>query len=259
MPKVIKFKKLTGSELVREFGRVKKFKTKHPKQLKSRSQQRSAFKTWQKRQSVPTGVRTREGKITAVRLRSSDVSKLREITESTAPTAEAIGQKMGPNQILGTLYSSLTALTFYKMESEYKKRLRGARSPIARKRVESEWKVVLKAGQQAYASAGLRNQKETDLRKYSKELRRNRANFNSVAKIAYFGVLVGASSKRPLTKNTIILGGWVPQVGVIRDLIPITGIVIENLCSRPFAEGVFTKHYSKSFNLTVRLRVWCPT
>lgn len=256
MPRAIEFKPLSDAALVKVLGKVKTFSSNYPKQSIPQPQFRSAIKTWQQRQRQPAASAAQESKITAVRLRASDIGRLRAIHESPTPTAEAIvGQKMSPDQILGTLYSSLNALELTKLEAEFKKRMAGAVSPGARLRVQSEWARVVKAAQQVYVSAGLKGLKEADLRGFTQVLGQNKANFNAVVNIANSGVITGSGS---LTGTTVATGAWVPQTGLFFD----PGIIITTipgLCDKPFAEGVFTKSFSHSFNLTVSLTVWCPT
>jgi hypothetical protein len=259
MPRSIDLKPVSNAELAKTAGKITRFSTKYPDKAVSPQELRKAFKSWQGRQSKPTVPAVKEKKIKAVRFTASDIGKLRRISESPSPTAEAIvGQEMGPDQILGTLFSTLTALEFTKMESEFKRRMASAASPAARERVQSEWAQVVKAAQQAYASGGLKGMKEVDLRDLSQELRKNKANFNAVVKIANSGVVVDATTRRSLEAITVATGGWLPQTGVLID--PGTIITtIPGLCDKPFVEGVFTKHFSRSFSLTVSLYVPCPT
>jgi hypothetical protein len=257
MPRSIKFKPLNDAALVRATG--KKFSSSYPKRAITQQELRSAMKSWQSRQTPPAVPSIKESKINAIRFRASDIGKLRKISESPTPTAEAIvGQKMGPDEILGTLYSALTALEFTKMESEYKRQMASAINPSARIRVQSQWNQVVKAAQLAYASGGLKGLTETDLHGFSQELMRNKANFNSIVNIANKGVVGDGASGEPLTMNTLATGGWVAQTGVFSDPGQIV-TTIENLCDKPIAEGVFTKSFSQSFALTVRIKVWCPT
>jgi hypothetical protein len=257
MPRAIELKPVSDTKTL---GRIKRFSDKYPEQAVTQQQLRNALKNWQRQQPPLPVPAVKERKIKAVRFSASDIGKLRMITESPTPTAEAIvGQKMGSDQILGTLYSALTALEFTRMESEFKTRLASARTPAARAQVQSEWAEVVKAMQQAYAAAGLRGLKEADLRGVSQELRRNKANFNSIVNIANSGVAADTAPRQPLDGVRVVTGGWVPQTGVAIDPNDIAIIPVPGLCDKPFVEGVYTKHFSRSFSLTVRLYVPCPT
>ena len=84
------------------------------------------------------------------------------------PTAEAVvNQKMDPDKLINTLFTSLLALlSTQKMESEFKKRLSAASNPSAKVKVLAEWNNVLKGAQQVLAAAGLKNVNEPELRKF---------------------------------------------------------------------------------------------
>lgn len=254
MSRSIEFKPVSGTETARK---TRRFSAKYPKQSMTRGELQKSLKSWQSRQSPPAVPAVREKKIKAVRFSARDIGKLRAISESPTPTAEAIvGQKMGPDQILGLLYSALLALEFTKMESEFKTRMSSAVTPTARTRVQSEWAQIVKAMQQAYAAGGLRGLKEADLRGLSQELRKNKANFNSIVSVANTGVVVERTSGQSLNGIKVATGGWVPQVGISIDPGDIV-TTIPGLCDKPFFEGSFTKHFSKSFSLTVSLYVPC--
>jgi hypothetical protein len=256
MPRPIDFKPVSDTQSTRK---IRRFSAKFPEQSMTRGELQKSLKSWQSRQTPPAVPEVREKKIKAVRFNARDIGKLRAISESLIPTAEAIvGQKMGPDQILGILYSALTALEFTKMESEFKTRMSSAVTPSARARVQSEWEQVVKAMQQAYAAGGLRGLKEADLRSLSQELRKNKANFNSIVNISNSGVAVDTASRQPLDGITVATGGWVPQTAIFIDPGEIV-TTIPGLCDKPFVEGVFTKHFSRSFGLTVSLYVPCPT
>ncbi len=258
MPKPIALRFLNRAELLKSLGKPKTFSVNFPKRAVSTAELRSALKSWQSRQAPPAMPSPKDSGITAVRLRAADVTKLRAVVESSAPTAEAIvGQKMGPDQLLGTLYSALTVLEFTKMEGEYKKRLAKA-SPVLRKRVDADWNNVVKAAQTAYSAAGLDGLTENDLRSFAQELGRSRANFTATTNISNTGKAVAGQTDAALTARSTAVGAFVAEVGVLLDPEIVT-TTIEGLCDKPFAEGVFTKHFSKSFELKVRLRVWCPT
>lgn len=255
MASSIVFKSLTDAQLKTSLGKLKEFSATQPKAATNLSGLKTKLKTWQAKQPVDTEVLALE-KISAVPLKAKDVAKLRAINESTTPTAEAIiVQKMEPPQIIGTLFSSLSTLEFSKMESEFKTRLATATTAAAKAKVEAQWNEIEKAGRQAFAAAGLKNLQAGDLQKFSKELVQNKNNFNAIVKISNSGVAVSSETLKP---STVLKGGWVPVTGVLIDPA-VTSTIIPGVCSGLAKEGTFTKHFSKSFNLTVRIPYWCPT
>ncbi|MGC4101577.1 hypothetical protein [Ferruginibacter sp.] len=258
MPNSIDFKLLSDAELTKEFGKVKLFKADQPKTAVTTAALKSKLKDFQGKQAAPTDTVKLEN-ITAVSLNAAAVAKIRAINESTTPTAEALaGQKMDPSKVIGTLFSSVSTLEFTKMESEFKTRMAAATTAAAKAKVQGEWDNVVKAGSQVFASAGLKNVKESDLRKFSQELVASKPNFNAIVKIANSGVAVAGVPAATLTGQTVLKGGFVPQTGVLIDN-SVVATSIANLCSVPFKEGTFTKHFSKSFSLTVRIPYWCPS
>ena len=92
-----------------------------------------------------------------------------------------VAQKLGPDELLGTLYSSLIALQYTKMQAERRKRLRNAKNRDA---VEAQWDKVVEGAQKAFAAAGQKGMTEGRLDQMAKELTRSKANFNAVVDIA---------------------------------------------------------------------------
>jgi hypothetical protein len=259
MPGPIDLKPLADAELVRVLGKVKPIAAKYPKKATTAAEFKAAQKKWIRGQAAPAAPKVKEGAVKAVKLTSAQVGRLRAIRESTSPTAEAIvGQKMGPDEILGTLYSSLSALEFSRLESEFKTRRAKALTPVAQKKVQAEWAKVVSAGQAAYAAAGLKGVTERDLLGFAKELHASKPNLNAVVDIANSATVAAGGVSATLSGRTTISGGWLTHVAVLPDLAA-TVVTIAGLCDKPFAEGTFTRHFSKSFSLKVRLRVWCPT
>ncbi len=257
MPNNLNFRALTDSELEKSLGKLKTFKTDLPKQAFTASDLKSKLKGFQ--ESVKSADEpVKFSKINAVKLRAADVGKLRAINESNSPTAEAIvGQKTNPDEVIGTLFSSLSSLEFSKMESEYKTRSAAAKTPAAKAQVESDWADIVKGGQQAFAAAGLGGLKEPDLRKFSQELVSNKANFNAVVKISNSGLASGIEAP-VLRTGSVLKAGFLAETGVLKDG-GVVATTINNLCSVPFAQGSFTRHFSKSFALTVSIPYWCPS
>jgi hypothetical protein len=258
MPNVIEFKILNDVELTKTLGKLKTFKGDYPKAAVTPVVLKSKLKDWQNKQAPVTEAVKLE-KISAISLKAADVARIRAINESTTPTAEAVvGQKMDAGKVIGTLFSSLSTLEFTKMESEFKTRMAGAGNAAAKAKVQAEWDTVVKAGSQLFASAGLKNIKEADLSKFSRELTQNKNNFNAVVRIANSGVAATGAASEVLSAQTVLKGGFVAVTGVLIDNSLVT-TAIAGLCSVPFKEGTFTKHFSKSFSLTVRIPYWCPT
>jgi len=258
MANSIQFKLLNEDELVKSLGKVKTFKANQPKAAVTPAILNSKLKTWQNSQA-PVSEPIKLAKIAAVKLQAADVAKIAAIHNSTTPTAEAIvGQKMDPNKVIGTLFSSVSTLEFTKMESEFKTRMAAAGTAAAKSKVKAEWDNVVKAGQQVFAAAGLKNLKEADLTKFSQELVKSKPAFNAIVKIANSGVAVPGVAGQALSAATVLKGGFVPVTGVLIDGVAVS-TAIAGLCSVPFKEGSFTKHFSKSFSLTVRIPYWCPS
>lgn len=257
MASTINFKVLNETELQKALGNLKTFKDIHPKtSLTSSTILKSKLKDWQS-SLKPVDEPVKLNKINAVRLRSTDVASIRAINESTTPTAEAVvNQKMDPDKLINTLFTSLSTLEYTKMQSEFKKRLSAASSPIAKAKVIAQWKNVVKGAQQAFASAGLKNVSESDLQKFSDELLKSKANFNTIVKIANSGVV--AAPSETISAGTVLKAGFVPVTGVLIDPHVETSF-IAGLCSVPLKQGSFTKHFSRSFSLTVRIPYWCPS
>lgn len=257
MSNSINFKSLSDADLIKTFGKAKLFKADQPKAVVTPVVLKTKLKDWQGKQAAPVEAAKLE-KIAAVSLRSADVAKLRVINESATPTAEAaVGQKMDAAKIIGTTFSSLATLEFTKMESELKTRMAAATTAAAKAKVQSEWKGIVKAFQQSFSAAGLKNVGEADLRKFSQELSQSKANFNSIVKIANSGVPQPGGMEKALTPQTVFKGGFAPVTGVLIDAHNAVAN-IAGLCSVPFKEGSFTRHFSKSFSLTVSLYVPCP-
>ncbi len=258
MPNSIQFKMLSDNELVESLGKLKSFSGNLPKKVVTPKELTTKFKSWQSSFETPAEP-VKLSKIAAVSLRAKDVEGLRAIKESATPTAEAIvGQKMDPDKVIGALFSSLSTLEYTKMESEFKTRMKAASTPAAKAKVQSEWNNVVSAGIQAFGAGGLKGLKEANLNKFSEELSKSKANFNAIVNIANTGVTVPGLSGAALSAQTVLKAGFLTQTGVLADLAVVT-TVIPNLCSRPFAEGNFTKHFHKGFSLVVRIPYWCPT
>ena len=259
MPKAIEFKLLSTAEMERSIGKLKTFEGKQPKKTIAAAELKTKFKDWQKVAARPGAADIKLNRIAAVPIKSGDVESIRMIHESQTPTAEAlVGRKLTPDKLVGTLYSSLCTLEFKKMESEFATRTRNARTPEAKAKVQSEWKEVVKAAGQAFNAGGLKDVNEDKLRSFSAELSKSKANFNAIVNIANTAVAVKGQEAIALTGRTVLSAGFVAETAALIDPNIIV-TTIGDLCSKPFAEGTFTKNFHKGFSLTVRIPYWCPT
>ncbi len=190
--------------------------------------------------------------IKAARLTTSDLVKLRAVHESSAASAELVAQRLNPDQTLGLVYSALVTLQYTKLKAERKARLAKAKDP---KRVQAQWQKVVDGAVQAFAAGGVRGLTEADLDKLSTELTRSRANFNAVLDIANSArdVISGAAGGPKAAA-----GNFVTVYDAFADFWPVVTPAPESLCDRAI-EGKYTKHFSRSFSLSVRITYWCPT
>lgn len=232
---------------------AKRFKTKFPKRAVRRlPDARAAMKRWQEAQPAPAAIRNPDVKIRAIRLKSADVAGLRAIADSSAPIAEMIqNQKMGSDALFGTLFSALATYEFMKLEAEYRRRRGTGRSLAA---TEKRWQEIIRTFQGAFARAGLRGVTEADLRGFVRQLTASRTNLDAVIRIANSGVALGAPTVAPGAAG--VVASFLPTVEKIIDPSTIL-TTIKDLCDDPIAEGSFTKHFSHSVSLYVKIKYPC--
>ncbi|HTH57968.1 MAG TPA: hypothetical protein VL728_18100 [Cyclobacteriaceae bacterium] len=258
MPNKMEYKFLTAEETVSALGKLKRYNVSYPKKNLSKTELQQKLATWRKSQDPLKPVSPKLAAIKGIRLKSDHVSKFRSVIESHSPTAEAIGQKMGPDDILGTMYSSLAALEFTKMQGELKQRLSGATTAGAKENVNAAWAKIVDAGKLAYSAAGVGSVSAADLGAMAKELQSNKNNFNAIASIASTAAAAESTAAKTMAASFKPLGGFVAVSAVIPDPGGISK-AIADICSKPFVEGSFSKDFSHAFNLTVTMTVWCPT
>jgi len=239
---------------IRGLPRARNHTAKFPSRLqKSARVAKSGLRRWQDAQPAPTAPKNPEVRIKAVKPTERQFAKLRAIARSTS-TTEVLNQRMSQDSFLGTLYTALTTYEYMQLEAEYKSRKASNRSAAT---VEAEWAAIQKAAQGAFAAAGLKAVSPGQLSAFSKALRANTANRDAIIKIANTGVSVGASAR--LGSGFTATATFVPTVAKLVDRLPDLIIPIPDLCSRPFAEGSFTRHFGSSVSLSVRITYWCPT
>src|SRR6266508_86989 len=234
------------------FATAKRHKADFPKRSISAAELRARQKRFITSVPAPTVRQPSPKRIAAPRLTAAQLNKLRAVHQSEAGTAEMVAQKLGPDELLGTLYSSLTALQYTRMQAERRKRLRKARNRDA---VDAQWARVVEGAQKAFAAAGQKGLTEARLDGMAKELTRSRANFNTFVDIANSG----ADNVITARGSRLGFGNLVTIAETIADFLdPVLTPVPPDLCERP-VQGTYTKHISISFSLSVRVTYWCPT
>lgn len=243
-----KLRKLPG------FTRVDRHSALFPKRSVSagqlRTQQRRALQAIAA-QAKP-GPQPNARPISARPVTRADLTKLRAVHQSPSAAAELVAQKLEPEQALGTVFSALITYQYTQMKAERKARLSRARN---RGRVDAQWQQIVNAASQAFAEGGVRGVTEADLERFSRELTRSRANFNAVVEIANSArdqVVVQGGGGGAAT------GNFVTIYDTVLDRFPVVIPTPADLCDRPI-EGTYTRHFSRSFSLSVRIGYWCPT
>ncbi len=243
----VKLRKLPG------FSRVERHSALFPKQSTSAGQARTLQRrTLTNMAAVQPGSQPASKSIRATRPATRDFGRLRAVHNSASASAELVAQKLTPDDALGTLYSALVTYEYVQLKAERKRRLALAKD---RRRVDARWRQIVQAASQAFADGGIRGVTEADLDRFGTELTRSRANFNAVVEIA--------NSARDLVSvagggASTAAGNFVTIYDRFEDLAPVVIPTPDDLCDRPI-EGKYTKHFSRSFSLSVRITYWCPT
>jgi hypothetical protein len=233
------------------FAKVNQIEATFPKKTVTAAEFRKAQQDWVKSYPAPKATQPQPQPIKGVLLTAPLLDSLRSVHESTAATAELVGQQLGPDQTLAVVHSSLAAYEFTKMQAEYKKRLAAAKEPD-KPAVQAQWQKVVEAAAAAHAGAGLKDLKEADLTRMASTLNSNKANFNAVATIA------NSAKDEVAVASAQANGAFVLHAEVLPDLVAIVITIPPTICDRPI-QGSFSKHFSRSFQLQVTLTVWCPT
>jgi hypothetical protein len=217
---------------------------------------KQAIKDWQNAQRAPKPEKNPDVPIQAVSPATSNLEKLVAVANSDQAPQELINQKLDEKQFFGTAFTALTLYEYIRMEGEYKKR---KASPSTAPTADREWAEGVKAFQSAFAAAGL-NVTENQLSKAAKDLAGNARQLETVARIANSRVV--SRPARGTGTNALDLGALVGTFATATAVIldpNIVTTIIPNLCSQPFAQGTFTKHWTHSWSLTISFPYPCPT
>jgi hypothetical protein len=227
----------------------------------SPAEAKQTLKDWQKGQPAPKPAKNPDVPIKAVSPTTSNIEKLVAVANSDQAPQEIINQKLDEQAFFGTAVSALTVYEFIKMQGEYSKR-KAARSTAPK--ADSEWAQVVKGALGAFAAAGL-NITEAQLTSAAKDLAGNKRQLETVVRISNSRVLKDDKTVVPAPgtgATAKVLGGgltgtFATATALIIDPNLFT-VTIPNLCSKPFAEGIFTKHWTHSWSLTISIPYWCP-
>jgi hypothetical protein len=197
--------------------------------------------------------------VRGVNLMAKDVKMLHNIASSRSPLADAVSnEEVSPEQIIGTLSSALITLEFVKMQGAFKKAMDGLKNEADKKTLNDQWKGGIQAFKNMYATIGLKDIEEKNMIGFSSALLKNKNAFNSVVNIDNSRQLVKTAATRGIMNDkSIARGKFETEIDTVPD--PVVGNIglPKNLCSTPFAQGSFTKHFGHSFSLRVTLTLPC--
>jgi hypothetical protein len=231
---------------------VKEIKATFPKRAHGGpTEARAALKRWQNSVESPPVKPNPEIRFTAVRPSTAAFRKLRTIVKSEAAPVEILKQRMQIETFFGTLFSGLATYEFLKLEAEYRRR-KARRTDLGA--TEARWREIIADFSKAFAAAGIPNVDETTLRKFARELNASPANRDTIIELANKATAVGRPEA--ISANTTITASFVPDVGRVIDT-GLLGTVIKDLCDTPISQGSFTKHFSKSVALSVKIKYPC--
>jgi hypothetical protein len=197
--------------------------------------------------------------VRGVNLLAKDVKMLHNIASSRSPLAEAVSNEaVSPEQIIGSLSSALITLEFVKMQGAFKKAMDGLKKDADKKTLNDQWQEGIKTFKTMYATIGLKDIDEKKMASFSSALLKNKNAFNSVVNIDNSRQLVKTAATRSVMNERSIATGKF-ETEIVKIIDPIVGNVglPKNLCSTPFAQGGFTKHFGQSFSLRVTLTLPC--
>ena len=196
--------------------------------------------------------------VKGINLFAKDVAMIHSIASSTSPLAEAVSnQKATPDEIIGTLSSALITLEYVKMQSNFKVAMAKAKTAADKQTLNKSWEEGVKGFQLAYGAIGLKGIQESHMEGFSKELLKNNNAFNSIVTIENSKQATTGVVSKNLKVGSVALGKFETQVIKVDDAVVGNIALPANLCSTPFAQGSFTKHFGHSFSLRVTIMLPC--
>lgn len=238
--------------LIAGLPKLKEHEDSFPKRAaSSTSDARAALKRWQVQQPEPKAVRNPEVPLKAVQPSKPSFDHLRAISRSETAPSTMLERKVNVETLFGVVFSAITVHAYMQLEAEHRRRLATAGNKEA---TEKRWQKLLQQFQDAFEKAGLPGVTEDKLNAYLRELNSNKENLNAVTDIMNsarptVGAPAASAQLRPVASI-------VPTVAKFIDTsVAITPIA--DLCSKPFAQGSFTKHFSYAVSLSISIPYPC--
>ncbi len=239
---------------------------KFPKEVNSSSEEKKLFRDFRTAENTISSATLDDeempvfAEVKGMPLFASDVAKLHEISTSSSPLAEAVSnQKATPEEIIGTLSTSLLTLEYVKMKSALNTALSNAANEQEKAKINATYKEAIKSFQMAYSSIGLKGINERTMDGYSTEILKDTNAFNSVVNIYNSKLLLKQPGKPIFSASSVAVGKFETEVAKIDDNLVGVTVLPLNICKRPFVQGAFTKHFGQSFNLRVTISLPCVT
>ena len=246
-------KPIKSTELLKKRKKSERYEARFEHKKREPGSMKADMSKWLDSRHPPMTVpKSKEHKVKAVRFKERDLQKLDAIHRSKSPSAEAVYQKVGPDDLFGITYSTLTIHEFLKLKEEYSENLEDATTPQEKAKVKKEWKDIVKAAGKAFARGGLRGLKEKDLDDMGKVLKKHNEFYETVDEIAKSG-----KRERSLSMNPDYAAAIVPVATELLEPLVVELDKVTNLCTNPI-EDQFVATVSYSFGWSVRLKVWCP-
>ena len=235
--------------------KVKRLQTKFPKAVVSKAAAKKTFSNFKNKQKLPK-VKNVKFALKPVALTKTNLTKFIAVREADQALA-AIDKhfKKDLTGVINLSHSVMTTMAYITMRTEYKTRLKKAKTQKAKIKVKQEWSEILKNAAILSKATGGPSLTPAKLDNMAKTLTKN--------KKAYAQALAMAQSVKPISHDKLSIATKfsalvIPQS--VLDAATNTGIIDapSDICSTPL-EGSYTKHYSNSLSLDVRYRYWCPT
>jgi hypothetical protein len=241
---------------LRKYAKPRRFSAKFPtRRLATHADVRKKIEDWHQAKTLPD-FKPHDVKFSARKFSVQDLKKIRRVHEAEMGNYAMIEQEIRKEDLFATLYTALTIREFNRIRDEYSKRSKRARTRAERKQINDQWEKHTKAAIAILDKAGLKRLKLTTMKSLVSVLKKDRASFKTIDSIAKTAATVQTFDK---IEDAVAVN--VGQILTVVQGIVLPSDVIQtfaDLCENP-VEGQIKKCFSRSFSLSVRLKVWCPT